>query len=124
MTEYLVAAIVALFVAMYAADQMFWRGTGPDPDRDPAIEHEKSRFLDNEISRQELEDRVAILTNERCREVYDRVERVDHASHDVAIRVARQFGSLDALAAAEPEDLEDVHGVGESISNELQHVER
>lgn len=123
MTE-LLAGVIVLALALYVGTYPFRRVGGGDPDRDPAIEHEKSRFLDNEISRKELEERVGILTNERCREVFDRVERVDHASHDVALRVARQFGSLDALAEADPEDLESVHGVGESIANELQHVER
>lgn len=47
---------------------------------------------------------------------------IPEVGESTARDLARAFGSLDALMAAEPERLEKVPGVGPSVSTRLQHV--
>lgn len=106
--------------AVVGATALYDRLTDDDSDGpDDPMEIVEQRYLDGEIDDETFEARLDVLADPGRHRVYEHVDAVDWAGHDEALRVAREYASLDELRDADRESLEDVHGVGESIATAI-----
>lgn len=76
----------------------------------------QAQYADGVISLDEFETRVELVLDPRAVEIRDAVEAADDVgpatSANIALTLRRQGQGVDAIADADPERLEAIHGVG------------
>lgn len=96
------------------------RRRDPDP-----VEKAKREFARDKISEAEFHRRLELHLDDRNERIRTAVEEVEGIGEELSKPLALRFDSLDELANADREDLEAIHGVGESTASAIeQHLDR
>lgn len=83
-----------------------------DVDDEDRVDALRERYLEEEISIEEFEDRIEIVLDEDACIVRDELELVDGIGPETSAAIASRFETIDDVQEASRAELEDVHGVG------------
>jgi ERCC4-type nuclease len=111
---FLVAVVgaVVLILRVYERIQEY-REPGP-------VEEAKRAYARDDISEAEFHRQLELHLDERNDRIRTAIEEIDGIGLAKSEAVALQFESLDDLADADREELEAIHGVGESTARAIQ----
>lgn len=85
-------------------------GMGDDVDE---VEAAHRAYVSGEIDEEELERRLALAVDPRASVVVEAVVGAEGVGPVLAARVAERYGSAEDVAAADVDELAEVHNVGE-----------
>lgn len=105
-------------LAILAVAGAAWLREHLQPDADP-VEAAKRRYERGEIDEAQLERELAYHLDDEAQRLEARLQSVPGVGAVTAEQIARRFGSVEAVRAADVDDLTDVHGVGESTADAI-----
>lgn len=106
-----VVLLVVVLVAAYVYDR-----SRSEPDD---VEKARSAYEAGVISLGEYERRVELAEDPEAERIRNEVESVNGVGPSTSADIALYFDSLEELRAADQEDLERIHGIGEETASAI-----
>lgn len=85
-----------------------------------AVAEIHEQYVTGEIDEIEMEQQLARALDPEFHELRDHVEEVSGIGNDLSEAIAIRFGSVDALRAADDEDLQRISGVGDQRAEAIR----
>lgn len=87
------------------------------------VEDVHQLYLAGEIDESEMERRLEVLVDDRARVIRDLADDQDGIGRELSRRVAREYDTVAAFAAADAEELQQIDDIGEARAEKLAQAE-